>query len=317
MKFARVLEKVKALMLTILLLFTAVLTLAQSGNEQDLKYKYLNLPAGLQAQCALIKLDRAIQAEGSQSKLQHLNQGRRWLTEAISRYEDYTSPPNQIGPKTSRTTHSIDLAASPFGLLTHLWRAKEGMIQHKATSQLHEVPADWTPEMLKAQDKAIKDAIEAMRKAVTEVEASREWTIHSDGMYLSIQVPPGFKAGQNSAYRLYLTWRPDNNSNVEKAVFVSVMPNTDNLQPYEHQAQAVTRERGEHADMVVIESSRGLLGVSGSQFTYGYTWSNMELHGVIHHLNYKNNVWEIKYLSVANRFDEEECEGIIRSVIRK
>ena len=317
MKLTRVLERAKASVLIILLLFPAVITLAQSGSDQDLKYRYLNLPPDLQAQCALVKLDRAIQAGGSQSKLQHLNQGRRWLTEAIARYGDYTSPPNQTFPKTARTTQSIDPAASPFGLLTHLWRAKEGMIQHRATSQLHEVPADLSPEMLKAQEKAIKDAIEAMTKAVAEVEASREWTVHSDGMFLSIQVPPGFKAGQNPAYRLYLTWRPAEGSRVEKAVFVSVMPNKDNLQPYEHQARAVTRERGEHADMVVIEDSRGLLGVPGSQFSYGYTWGNMELQGVIHHFNHNNNVWEIKYLSVINRFDEEECEGIIRSVIRK
>jgi hypothetical protein len=191
------------------------------------------------------------------------------------------------------------------------------MIQHYAGSQLYEAPDELSPEMLEAQDKAIKDAIEAMRKAVAEVEASRDWTVHSDGMFLSLQVPPGFKAGQNPAYRLYLTWRPEKGSSVEKAIFVSVMSNKDNLQPYEHQARAVTKERGEHPDMVVIDDSRGLLGVPGSQFTYGYTWGNMELHGVIHHFNHNDNVWEIKYLSVANRFNEEECEGIIRSVIRK
>ncbi|MFC2166201.1 hypothetical protein ACFLT2_14540 [Acidobacteriota bacterium] len=313
----RVLERVRASALLILLLFPAVVTLAQSGGDQELKYRYLNLPPDLQAQHALVKLDRAIQAGGSQSKLLHLNQGRRWLTEAIARYGEYTSPPNQTYPTTNRTAQSIDPAASPFGLLTHLWRAKEGMIQHRATSQLYEVPPELTPEMLKAQENAIQDAIEAMRKAVSEVEASRGWTVHSDGMFLSLQVPPGFEAGQNSAYRLYLAWRPAKGSRVEKAVFVSVMPNKDNLQPYEHQARAVTRERGEHADMVVIENSRGLLGVPGSQFTYGYTWGNMELQGVIHHFNHNNNMWEIKYLSVTNRFDEEECEGIIRSVIRK
>jgi len=312
-----VLERTRASVLLILLLFPAAVTLAQAGGDQELKYRYLNLPPDMQAQVALVKLDRAIQAGGSQSRLQHLNQGRRWLTEAIARYGVYSGPPNQTNPTTNRTTQSIDPAASPFGLLTHLWRAKEGMIQHHARSQLHKAPSGLSPEMLKAQEKAIKDAIEAMRKAVAEVEASREWTVHSDGMFLSLQVPPGFKASQNPAYRLYLTWRPAEGGGVEKAVFVSVMPNKDNLQPHEYQARAVTQEREEHPDMVVIEDSHSLLGVPGSQFSHGYTWGNMELQGVIHHFNHNDNVWEIKYLSVTNRFDEEECEGIIRSVIRK
>jgi len=69
--------------------------------------------------------------------------------------------------------------------------------------------------------------------------------------------------------------------------------------------------------MVVIEDSRSYPGIQGPWFSYGYTWGDMELQGVIHHFNHNDNVWEIKYLSVANRFDEEECEGIIRSVIRK
>lgn len=314
---ARISAKAKASVLIILLLFPVVATPAQSGGDQELKDRYLNLPPDLQAQCVLVKLDRAIQAGGGQNKLQHLNQGRRWLTEAIARYGEYTSPPNQTNPRTSTSIQSIDPAASPLGLLTHLWRAKEGMIQNLARSRLNAPPSGLTPEGLMAWEKAIHDAIDAMEKAVAEVEASREWTVHSDGMYLSLQVPPEFKASQNPAYRLYLTWRPTPGGRVEKAVLVSVTPNKDNLQPYEHQARAVTRERDEHADLVVIEDSRGLLGVPGSRFTYGYTWGNMELQGVIHHFNHNDNVWEIKYLSVANGFDEEECEGIVRSVIRK
>ncbi len=144
-----------------------------------------------------------------------------------------------------------------------------------------------------ALEKAINDAVDAI---VAEVEASREWTVHSDGMFLSIQVPPGFKAAQNPNYRLYLIWRPSEGHSVEKVVFVSVKPNKDNLQPYEHQARAIKRERGEHANMVVIEESRGILDVPGNRFLYGYTWENLELHGIIHHLNHNGTVWEIKYL---------------------
>jgi hypothetical protein len=306
------LKTIWASLLMILLLFPAVTAFSQSETDQDLKYRYGNLPPDWQAQCALVKLDRAIQegSGGSQSKLQHLRQGRRWLTEAIARYGEYIGTPTQL-------SRSLDPAASPFGLLTHLWQAKEGMIQHRASSELFDDPSNLSEEELKALEKAINDAIDAIKKAVAEVEASREWTVHSDGMFLSLQAPPGFKAAQNPNFRLYLTWRPSESSGVEKAVFVSVTPNKDNLQPYEHQALAIKRERGEHADMVVIEDSRGILGVPGNRFLYGYTWRNSELQGVIHHLNHKGNVWEIKYLSVENRFDEEECEGIIRSVIRK
>ncbi len=82
-----------------------------------------SLPPDLQAQCALVKLDLAIQAGsgGSQSKLKHLRQGRQWLTEAIARYGEYIGTSTQL-------SRSLDPAASPFGLLTHLWLAKEGMI---------------------------------------------------------------------------------------------------------------------------------------------------------------------------------------------
>jgi len=236
-----------ASMMIILLLWPAVSASAQSGTDQDLKYRYGNLPPDLQAQCALVKLDHAIRGEsgGSQSKLQHLRQGRRWLTEAIARYGEYMGPPNQTFPTTTRLTQPLDPAASPFGLLTHLWLTKEGMIHYRDTNRLFGDTSNLSSERAKAQEKAINDAIDAMQKAVAEVEASREWTAHSDGMFLSLQVPPGFKTAQNPDYRLYLTWSPSQGRrSVEKAVFVSVMPNEDNLQPYEHQTRAIAREPG-------------------------------------------------------------------------
>lgn len=304
-------KKAQITILISFLFLTSAFAGPGSMRLQELKHRYINLPADFQARCALVKLDRILQTGRlTREKLQYYRAGRSWLTDAIDRYEEYMGSPTQL-------SQPLDPSASPLGLLTHLWLAKDGMVHSQDTNRLFSDNSNLSPERRDVLKKALSDAIESMRKAIAEIETSRQWNVHSDGMFLSLQVPPGFKAAQNTAYRLYLTWRPAEDSDIEKAVFVSVLPNKENLQPYEHQARAVKREREEHADLVVIEDSRGTPGVPGSRFLYGYTWSNMELHGVILNFNHKGNVWEIKYLSVANRFDEEECEGIIRSIIRK
>ena len=308
-----VLKRGMALFVMTLLLIAVGSPLSQSGPDEDLKNQYLNLPVDLQAQCALAKLNRAIEEAGGggdQGKLQLLRQGRQWLATAIAKYNEYIGGPTQ-------TTRPVDPAASPMGMLTHLWLAKEGMIQHRASSQRSAAPSNLSPERINALEKAINEAIDAIGKAVEEVESARGWTVHNDGMFLSIHVPPGFRAAKNPSYRLYLTWLPPGGRDVEKALFVSVAPNKDEAQPYEHQRRAITREREEHSDLVVIENSRGYGGVSGLWFTYGYTWQSKELTGLIHHYTDAYNVWEIKYLTVASKFDDEECEGIIRSVQRK
>lgn len=306
-------KKGLTLSMLVLLLLTAGYQFSQSGAEEDLKNRYMNLPVDWHAKCALVKLDRAIvEAErgGNQDKLKMLRQGRQSLSTAIARYGEYIGNPTQM-------TRPVDPAASPLGLLTHLWRTKEEMIQHRAASERSPTAPDVSLEEIKALDKAINEAIDAMHKAVDAVESARGWTVHSDGMFLSIQTPPGFKATKNSNFRLCLTWIPPGGKEVEKALFVSVRPNKDKLQPYEHQPQAITRERGEHSDLEVIEERRGYLGVSGMWFSYSYTWQNKKLIGQIHHYTDSYYVWEIKYLAVASKFDEEEGEGIIRSVQRK
>ncbi|MBN2433624.1 MAG: hypothetical protein JXQ27_19335 [Acidobacteria bacterium] len=64
----------------------------------------------------------------------------------------------------------------------------------------------------------------------------------------------------------------------------------------------------------MIESDRTYPGVRGRWFQVAYTWEGKEIFGVMYHVTNRNYIWEIRYIARVDSFDEEECEGIIRSV---
>jgi hypothetical protein len=293
------------------LLFLAILILAggpgfpQQADIQTLKDEYLAFPAGIQARCALYKLDRLLEqkrASGEDKDMQQLEEGRKWLASAVEHY-DKLSDQDAYGDRGNP-------ARSPLGLMQHLWRAQEGMNQDLASFQVSA-----TPEGYDALNATFRQAVAAMDKAVAALEAARGWTEHSDGMFLSIQVPPGFWPRQNINYRLFFNYRPPPDyKEVTKALFVTVEPNQEKKSLHDYQLDEIVRERQEHPDAIMISGDQSYPGVRGRWFHYAYTWQGKEIFGVMYHVTNRNYIWEIKYITLAATFDEEECEGIIRSM---
>ncbi|MCK5057625.1 MAG: hypothetical protein KAT34_13270 [Candidatus Aminicenantes bacterium] len=315
----------------ILIIIPSILVFSQSSNVSDLKKEYQNLPPGLQARCALYKLNQLLEKlnqSGNAAKLQKYQQGRKWLETALKKYEDYVTPSN-IGvtsPYERREKKDFlaegyvgkgDPTKSPFGLMKHLWLAREGMMQRQATRKLSSGPSTLSPEEAKRYRLVLDKAVESIRKAVKTLEDARGWIEHSDGMFLSIKVPPGFRPYKNPKYRLDLTWRPPKSFEIEKVLFVSVEISEKDKYASDYQRKAVIRERKDHPDLVVIESGQHFPGVEGIWFTYGYTWKKKKLTGLIYHYKYGIFIWEVLYTALGNRFNEEECEDIIRSIQRK
>jgi hypothetical protein len=294
---------------TLLFLLMVILTAGQGfpqeAVDQTLKDKYQAYPAEIQAHCALYKLDRLLEqkrAGGEDKDLTKLEEGRKWLASAVENYDKIAAA--------GISGDEAEPARSPLGLMQHLWRAQEGMHQRLASFQVSSTPAGYD-----ALNATFRQAVADMDKAVAALEAARGWKEVSDGMFLSIQVPPGFWPRQNISCRLFFNFRPPPNyTEVTKALYVTVEPNKENKPLRDYQLDEIVRERQNYPDAIMLESDQAYPGVRGRWFQYAYTWEGKEIFGVMYHVTNRRYIWEIKYIALVDSFDEEECEGIIRSV---
>ena len=293
-------------------------TPAQSTADQELAYKYMNMPAEFQALCALYKLDRLIareKAAGNSDRARQYEQGRTWLKEAINKYNEYAFVnPVSPGEQEFEERKRRDIPPkSPLGMWQHVWRAQEGMHQLIATRNLSGDPPGMSYEEIQARHKAMDKAAQTMDKAVAVLEAGRGWKSVTDGMFFNAQVPPRFMPGKHLDYRLYMDWRAENSREVAKALFVRVTKKGEAAYANDYQEKALEREKKIHADLTVDIKGQSYPGIRGNWARYAYTWKGMQLQALLFHRVSNKYVLEIIYLAEAGRFDAEEAEGIVRS----
>jgi len=290
-----------------------------AAAAQDQRAEYLDLPPRPQAECARYKLDRLLErlrGKGPAETLQKLAEGRQWLEIAIGKYDSY-SLPNPVSPFDKPAEVYAGKggpAASPLGMMQHAWRALEGMRQLLATRNPSVPSSGVSAAKLKGCEQALNEAADAMQKAVEALEEARKWVEHNDGMFVSMKMPPGFLAGKNPKYRLCFDWLSPGSGELGKSLYVSMERNAQGLAAYDYQQKTVDREKSSLPNLVVVESNRSFPGLHGNWFTYGATWEGKEISCLIYYQADRYFVLEVKYIAQSRLFDEEECEGIIRSI---
>jgi hypothetical protein len=294
---------------TAALLACLALHLISQARETQVYYKYLNFPAAIQAECADYKLNNLIvslQNSQDKKKVQGYKMTQQWLQQAINAFSRFDETikgyAGQWNPQ-----------ESPHGMMTHLWRAEEGMKQAYYAFQRSPRSPSTTANQIRSLKKAAQEAISAIEKAVNSAEMARGWQSYTDGMFITFQVPQGFKPGKDANHRLYLFNRGANQK-IDKAVFVRVEKLTKTNTLAKHDSEIIAREKKNSANMKVIENRQHFPGLErGWWFTYTYTWGGLNLKGLLYSFSFSNWILEIKYLSVIDKFSMEEAEGIVRS----
>lgn len=301
-------KRMKGLLIVTLMVGSVICAHPQAGESQ-LYYKYLNFPAAIQAECADYKLNNLIvglQKSQDQKKIKGYQMTQQWLQKAINAFAKFDETikgyAGQWNPQ-----------ESPHGMMTHLWRAEEGMKQAYYSFQRSPRSPSTTANQIQSLKKAAQEAISAIEKAVKSAEQARGWQSYTDGMFITFQVPPGFKPGKDVNHRLYL-FKRGANQKIDQAVFVRVEKLTKTNTVAKHDSGIIAREKKNGTNMKVIENRQHFPGLErGWWFTYTYTWGGLNLKGLLYSCSLGNWILEIKYLSVIDKFSMEDAEGIIRS----
>ena len=299
------------LMVTFIVLLS-ILLFSVSSEASDLEDQYLNLPNYLQLKCAEYKMKQLIEKLRSSNshpkKLAKMELAHQWLLKASKNYDEFRDT-------NSYYTGKKDPEESPLGMMKHLWLAEEGMKQSMYNWGISPHSPDLTMEREKALTETIKEAVAAISRAVEQAEAARGWVRHTDGMFFSIETPPEFKSYKDPSQRLNLQ-AVSPRSQTEKVLLVSVERQNKNIERWEYQDSVIAGVQEKFQDAIVIDRNMRFPGISGRWFSYEYTWEGKKIKGLIYHY-IGSWIWEIRYLALADKFDLEECEGIIRSLDRK
>jgi len=259
---------------------------SQVYTEYDTVMAYLNLPAGMQMECALIKLNAKLDARrGSGLRaVQNMEEARIALEKAV---EAYGSWDNSSGyrPEDSQWT-----------LLQHLWIARSSL------------ETDTLP--------AAKSALGPLCEALQIVEEDRGWRSFSDGESLTIEAPSSYRIADNPDCRLKLDWRETGSGDVVKTFYITVREALIGMEVYDYQWEVLSRAQSAQEFYIRLEEERTYAGVDGMWCLYSCLWDHKEIWTQVFHRLDGKEIWTITYTARADLFSEEECEGMIRSVWR-
>ena len=259
---------------------------------------------------ALQRLDQAIRNSQSAEQRNGYSRGRDLVDLSKREYLRYRGPE---GPLFSGST---DPADCPYGLMKVLRICHEDVLQSRASWQRSPRSPDMTEAAIKNASDAIRAAEEAMAKAVQAVADLRGWRTHTGQNGAMVQTPPAFEVFKPENWPLAL--RVLNASGqVERSVLITWHAKPENLSEREFQDQAIATHKREHPDLRDLEAWQHWPGVTGSWFSYRYTWEGQEIKALVYQNPWGPLPWELRYMAPPAKFDIEECEEIIRSLEQK
>ena len=211
---------------------------------------------------------------------------------------------------------STDPADCPFGLMKVMRVCAEDLLQVEAEWQRSPRPPFLASARAQEITSALVSAREAFAKAVRAVEELRGWKTHKGHNGIVVICPPEFKVRRNENFPLALHVQ-DARGKDERVVLITWKYKPTELSEWQFQDRAIAAHQKDFADFQLQESRQQWLGVPGYWFRYRYAWEGQDIMALIYQNAFGTLPWELRFLAVADQFDIEECEEIVRSLKRE
>ncbi|MFC2156883.1 hypothetical protein ACFLT9_03525 [Acidobacteriota bacterium] len=296
--------------------------------DSELIATYRELSIDTHLNYALFKLEDLlleVEKAGDTEKLEKLRGASVLLWKSLQQYEYYrTGDPKFLAedwlqhynwmPGTAPDFPSV--SNSPLSLLEHLRSAHYHAQQ--SSGQIMVASRQYTEAEQKLID-ALDEAVDLIDETIRAIEQSRGWLIHLNPNFgINISAPPGYKKNEREKpYPLDLVkYKPDGAP--EKAVYVSFQKAEGYPTPdkYVEGRLAELRKRFPDLSDFQQEETTGSSGYFSTSFTYSYTWEGDLIKALISVKASGERATEIGCLSIAEYFDREEFDEIIKSYLR-
>jgi hypothetical protein len=259
---------------------------------------------------ALQRLDAAIAALPAGTRRDGHLRARQLVVAAQQAYLRYRGPDRVL------FSGSTDPADCPHGLVRVLRICAEDLRQTQGGFARLPRPAGVSPDAVKAQGEALRQARDSIDQAVHEATAHRGWVAHRGPNGALVQTPPGFEAIEAGDWPLALRTRNAAGES-DRVVLITWRAMPQNSTYADFHRRAMEQQKQEHPGLEVLRSAQRYPGQPGMWTTYRYRWEGKEIEALLYQHPSGLLPWEVRYLAPAGRFDDEECEEIIRSLRRR
>jgi len=317
-------KRIKCLFLISLLVSGAIWL--HAFQNQDLHQAYIALPKEVHLYICDIKLTEMIQdnqSQGNSEKLKQLKEAHDLLLDALRKYEYYRTQNGDLLTENWRkhlnwvapNPNTPDLGKSPLSLLKHLHLVLEDSIQLQANIMVQSRQYN-DAEVL--QIESLKESKELMKKTTIVVEKILGLARHYSSTHrIYFEAPLEYKLQQSSSNaKLIEVLKTKADGSPERFVSLSAMLVERDIFPVDYMNKIKEKLSQKFPDLSgfkIIEQHPGGEYEFRAKFTYTYTWQGDQIKALVFVHKYGDQAYELNCLALADRFDHEEFDKIIRS----
>ncbi|MCU0235804.1 MAG: hypothetical protein MUC72_01810 [Acidobacteria bacterium] len=289
--------------------FFFTLAAVPATTPPDRSGAFADWPLDSKLETALVRLQAASGAAKSDREQQGYAEALDLVRRAKGEYLAFR------GAEAPIHSGSTDPADCPFGLMKVMRICAEGLIQSNAEWQRSPRSPQLSAAAAQQATNAILAAEQAFQQATGIVDGLQGWTTHTGHNGMIVRCPPEFKVRPNKNFPLALHVQ-DALEKDERVVLITWKYMPSDLTEWQFQEKAIHAHKNNFADFQLLESWQQWPGVPGHWFWYRYRWEGQDITALIYQNAFGPLPWELRYLAVADRFNGEECEEIVRSLRR-
>ena len=316
----------KFLIISLVITIVALSGLICETQDENFIRTYIDLPIQDHLWAAKIKLEQMIQTPAQpldNEKRNQLQESLRILQDALKKYAYYLTQDEVLLTENWQSHFNMisqpgspDISKSPLSLLAHLYIAYEAMMQRSANIMIQSI--QYTEEETRLH-KILDEAQSLAEKALDSAQQGIGRMVHSSGNYrFFLEIPSGYITRPSTMKWPIQTRKNLPDGSPQRVVNVEVLEAQHTIAPEAFVNARIAELKKKFTDLseFKLEEARGDGYEIRALFSYTYTWEGDRIKALVYTHKSGQRAYEVSCLALADHFDREGFERIIRSFHR-